>query len=299
LKLARILVAIPHFFRRQATGRHGSTQRDPLPRIRALSACITGLRANLASEQVVIQLATRTAQTANRSLASEIDIAICTTGADHLVERLPLPRDWFRHVPTNAKPELLGYECHAVLRDGLDAYDYFAFLEDDLVVHDPTFVTKTAWFAQAAGEDAVLQPNRFEINPGRVPPKAYIDGDIVRRATLSLQDVDHLPEIKLSAFGREIVFRRPLNPHAGCFLINRAQMRRWAAQPYFLDRSAAFVGPLESAATLGLMRTFRVYKPAVANAGFLEIEHAGQAFIGQIGSVVAFADEPGAPSKLR
>jgi hypothetical protein len=59
-------------------------------------------------------------------------------------------------------------------------------------------------------------------------------------------------------------------------------MAYWAAQPHFLDRDTGFIGPLESAATLGIMRTFRVYKPAVENASFLEIEHHGTAFISQL-----------------
>ena len=42
------------------------------------------------------------------------------------------------------------------------------------------------------------------------------------------------------------------------------------------------VGPLESAATLGVMRTFRVYKPADANAAFLELEHTGSGFLNRI-----------------
>jgi hypothetical protein len=59
-------------------------------------------------------------------------------------------------------------------------------------------------------------------------------------------------------------------------------MAHWAAQPYFLDRDTGFIGPLESAATLGIMRTFRVYKPANENANFLEIEHYGNGYISQL-----------------
>ncbi|WP_207436498.1 hypothetical protein, partial [Sabulibacter ruber] len=46
------------------------------------------------------------------------------------------------------------------------------------------------------------------------------------------------------------------------------------AQPFFLDRDASFVGPLESAATLGIMRSFKIYKPHESCANFLEIHHA-------------------------
>jgi hypothetical protein len=59
-------------------------------------------------------------------------------------------------------------------------------------------------------------------------------------------------------------------------------MDSWAAKPYFLDRDTSFVGPLESAATLGVMKTFRVYKPAPETGAFLEIEHPGTRFLGLI-----------------
>ena len=45
-----------------------------------------------------------------------------------------------------------------------------------------------------------------------------------------------------------------------------------------VTRDTSFVGPLESAATLGIMRTFKVYKPARENANFLEVEHYGRRF---------------------
>jgi hypothetical protein len=38
----------------------------------------------------------------------------------------------------------------------------------------------------------------------------------------------------------------------------------------FFDRDTSFIGPLESAATLGIMRAFRIYKPAPEHAAFLE-----------------------------
>jgi hypothetical protein len=78
--------------------------------------------------------------------------------------------------------------------------------------------------------------------------------------------------------GTTITLRLAANPHAGCFFLTESQLARWASQPYFLDRAASFVGPLESAASLGLVRTFHVYKPAPENASFLEVQHYGQAW---------------------
>ena len=81
-----------------------------------------------------------------------------------------------------------------------------------------------------------------------------------------------------------VTFGRPLNPHAGCFFLSRAQLEHWIAHPAFADRGAAFIGPLESAATLSVMRAFRIYKPVVDNAAFLEIEHQSTQFISQLRS---------------
>ena len=56
-------------------------------------------------------------------------------------------------------------------------------------------------------------------------------------------------------------------------------MQRFAAEPHFMDKAASFIGPLESAATLALMRSFAVYKPALDCADFLEIEHQDDRFM--------------------
>ena len=58
--------------------------------------------------------------------------------------------------------------------------------------------------------------------------------------------------------------------------------------------TSAFGGPLESAATLGVIRHFRAYKPARENAGFLEIEHLDPRYLGRRFPVCA-----GDPPSLR
>lgn len=83
-----------------------------------------------------------------------------------------------------------------------------------------------------------------------------------------------------------MTFRRALNPHSGCYFLNANQMAYWASQPYFLDRDTRFVGLLESAATLGIMKTFRVYKTAPEQAGFFEIQHFGKKYLSLIGEQV-------------
>ena len=42
----------------------------------------------------------------------------------------------------------------------------------------------------------------------------------------------------------------------------------------------SFHGPLESAATLGMLKTFQLMKPAPQNGRFLTVEHGGRNFMG-------------------
>jgi hypothetical protein len=48
---------------------------------------------------------------------------------------------------------------------------------------------------------------------------------------------------------------------------------------HFFDRTSRFIGPLETSATLGILRTFRIYRAAPRNADFLEIQHFGDGYL--------------------
>jgi hypothetical protein len=209
-------------------------------------------------------------------------VVICTTGGRHLLGELPAVRACCEHRETDTAPELLGFACHDVLRERLGRYDYYCYLEDDLVLHDPWLFTKLAWFCRHAGNDCLLQPNRFEAGLGHLVAKVYVDGDLTRDVTAPFQNIDDAPTLELEALGRRVVFRRPLNPHSGCFFLDARQMDRWANGPAFADRASRFIGPLETAATLGIMRTFRVYKPDLAHADFLEVRHHATGYLSRL-----------------
>jgi hypothetical protein len=281
----RALFAVPHYFGPGPEGgrRHGSLGAAPAPRIQALSDTLAGIRQLFGRPQCVIDIANRTTVPANQGTALGADVVVCTTRGKHLLDRLPLGAGYFTHHPTDAEPRFLGFECHAVLRDRLAAgYDYYCYLEDDLLIRNPLFFVKLRWFARQFGEDALLMPNRYEVARDRIVHKAYIDGPIRAAASAAFQDVTDAPELAAEALGQAVTFQRSTNPHCGGFFLTPGQLAAWAAKPYFLDRSAAFIGPLESAATLGVMRTFRTYKPAPACAAFLELEHPGTAFLSLI-----------------
>lgn len=284
----RILFTIPHFFQpnsKQAVALagseplHGSEAALSDSRLRALTLCLTSLLQTFGERQAHIA---DPRSACNDRIAGHVEIVVCTTRGQHLIGRLP--RGLFQHKETNAEPRLLGYECHAVLADRLgDAFDYYCFLEDDILVTDPLFFWKQAWFNRAAGDQAVLQPHRFELSPTPPIQKLYIDGPI-RDRTISprFQNKQVRPFLRGRILGVDVAFERVDNPHSGCFFLSRAQMEEWAKRPYFLDRAIDFWGPLESAATLGIMRTFEVYKPALPNAGMLEVQHLDRRYLGRL-----------------
>jgi len=281
----RILAAIPHYYstagRSSPDGRnHGSVGPHSGARVAALSACIASLHQLYGPAQYVIDQATRVALPANTRTVGQVDVIVCTSGENHLLERLGMPAGSYQHRASGCSPPLLGFECHAVLREHLGDYDYYAYLEDDLISRDPWLFVKLVWFAAQLGNEVLLQPNRYEVSPqlGLVH-KAYIDGDLHADVTAPFQDVSAMPVAIGNLLGTSVTFNRAKNPHAGCFFLNATQMQTWSARDHFLDRDTSFIGPLESAATQGIMRTFRVYKTAPESAGFLEIEHAGTSFL--------------------
>ena len=277
----KILATIAHFFNREGDGYYGSTGANTDLRAAALGRAVAALHQVFGASQAKLLNRIRRIMTpANRAETYDVDVAICTAGERHLLGALPIPAEMYRRVETDSDPMLLGFACHEVLKAGLGEYDFYCYLEDDLVVQDPLFLVKLKWFNTHAGDEALLQPNRFELSVSEPVAKLYIDGHISVDFTSEWQDITDRPTIDARVMGTEVAFERTPNPHSGCFFLNARQMETWAGRPYFLDRDVSFAGALESAATLGLMKTFRVYKPAPANAGFLEILHANNRYLG-------------------
>lgn len=275
--MTRALIAIPHYF---ARGSEDAKQLEVARRrLNGLAGCLRSLRLCFSARQRLLVDMGRGLVAANDPHAVDLDVVICTTGGRHLLDGVPESAGPFRHHPTEARPRLLGFECHAVLRDALGGYDYYAYMEDDLVVGDPLLFSKARWFTDRFGDENLLQPERYEVADRPDFLKLYIDGDLPLWGTAPFRDVREWPELRAQVMGETVTFRPALNPHAGCFFLNAEQMRHWASRPWFLDRDTRFVGPLESAATLGIFKTFRIYKPAPSHAGFFELQHRGQKYL--------------------
>lgn len=272
----RLLVTVPHYFRRsRPPGFYGSESGDAEARLQQVTRCLASLHQCFGHRQA---LAAPGHVAANTAVSGAVDVVLVTTGAEHLADALP--RHLFVQYATDIEPRHLGFLCHRILREQAGRYDFYAYVEDDIEVSDPLFLHKLGWFAGLFGAGALLQPNRFELAHDLQVMKLYIDGNTTRpEIPAQFQDTAVRPRLAGEAFGRAFAFERVENVHSGCFFLNAAQFARVAAVAEFGQPTAAFFGPLESAATLPLMRAFDVYKPAREDAGFLEVQHLGRRFL--------------------
>lgn len=276
--IVKILVTIPHYFRPRADAVHGSEDAGTeASRRLALETMLDALIAQFQAQAFELDFDGRAI--AHRPPAVTGLEIVFVVGQSHLLDAVDRKSRRFQMARSTIDPRLLGFECHRLMRDNRNAFDLFFYCEDDLVIHDPMYFAKIAWFTATFGVDRVLQPNRFE-QPGRgIAAKFYVDGALPERAVAdpTLRDAGQAI-LSASPFGAELTFERARNPHAGCFCITRPQLDHWMASPRFLDRDCSFIGPLESAASLGLIRHFDVFKPAEPNRWFLEIEHRNTRF---------------------
>jgi len=285
----KILVTIPHFYNASGSGKYGSTGPDADARAYALGDCLAGLRQSLGPNQAFLYCLHQHVPgrgngrliSVNEQKSEILDIAVCTVGDSHLLDRLDFPEGFFHHQPVKADPMLLGFGCQQVLRSNLGRYDYYCYMEDDLLLQDALFLQKLIWFNQLFGDETVLLPHRYEVDDRQPVQKLYIDGPVREDFTLMWQDINDRRTIQAETFGAKLSFERWPNPHSGCFFLNARQMEKWASSLSFGDLDTGFAGPLESSATLGIMKNFRIYKPAFASAGFFEIQHLHNRYLGE------------------
>ena len=279
----KILLAVVHYWDPEGSGRHSSLRPNPMPRVEALKQLIMGLR-RLGSCQYQLHMGDPGIYRTNDHYRNEIDLHLITDGEHTVLNHLdPSFRACFEEVVT--KPEngmMLGFEAQnylgTVLEEGAESYDLYGYLEDDLIIQDPQFFQKISWFQQLMGSEEVLLPQRFEWPwlPDQVD-QLFIDGP------LSDHDLDRIlinvaPPVVIKVPGGDVVLETPQNPHAGCFFLSSDQLRRWMDQPHWMDRDCSFISPLESAATLGLSKTFQLRKTAFSHASWFSLRHWGTSF---------------------
>ena len=176
-----ILFVIVHHWNPNGSGTHQSLRPDPFPRIVALQSQILSLL-RYGPNQSLFHMKDRAVYRTNDYYKNNISIKIVTDGTNHVLDKLnPSFHQCFEHLAAPiSNPKYLGFEVHRVLAEHTHLeYDYYCFLEDDLVFHDPCFFDKLSHFDSLMGSDSVLLPHRFE-QPCTPHPVdlLYIDGPI-------------------------------------------------------------------------------------------------------------------------
>lgn len=275
----KVLITIPHFFE-AGDAQHGSMAADPSARIASLSSNLMQLHQHFSQKQGIFDITRSTIFPANQSLNLELDVVILTTRDKHFLEHLRLPeRIKFHHESADVDPKLLGFECLKFHKSKAGGYDFHCYLEDDLLITDPWFFCKLSWFNKRFGDDKVLMPNRFEVSRSAPFNKVYVDGNLDRRWIEPFQDLSVEHTISEQFLDQNIDFMRLPNPIGPGFYLNANQFSKWASQRYYLDYDQRFIGPIESSYTLGIIKTFQIYKSAPANASFLELQHLDNRYL--------------------
>jgi len=272
----RIFITIPHFFREASVGATNNSERIGLgpERFRALVATVSSLHQHFGNGICGLDHQHLMARPAAPQGTCVLDVVICTTGMHHLLDNRPRLKPLFQHHSTNVEPLMLGFECHRLLREAQGKYDYYGYVEDDIIVYDPLFFSKRRQFDRLFGPDALLQPNRCELSVIGPIYKMYVDYHVHRNVSAPYQNIDEQPMLEMSYGDETVRFERPSYPSAGCFFLNAQQLDQWVKSRNFLDGDTSYLGnPLDSAATLSIMKTFRIYKAVLSNASFLEVVH--------------------------
>jgi hypothetical protein len=269
---------VPHYFRPHEKPVHSSNNANYSgKRKQALIEVLTSWRANFGEfaelniDQKVFCI--------HESVIEKLDIIILRNEENHLLDQSILETFSIKKTDViTTDPKMLPFGSYQIFSREKKNYDWFIYSEDDLAIRDTQFFIKQIAFQKEFGYKRLLQPNRYEVNLRGPRMKTFIDGSLSKKNFESwvsrVPDSDALTQ----KYGyTDIHFRRARNPHSGFFCLSQEQFEYWEAMDYFLNLDSSFVSPLESAATLGILKTFSIYKPW-PNMSFLEIEHLDNKF---------------------
>lgn len=280
-----VRVFIPHYFQEVEGGTgYGSGQPGSrLARSLALARCISSLlnlqrdKTDVAlniGEQTIDYLPDPDSKPAKIPL--KIQITICTDGQHQLDEIIKFYRAQISCVSIQLEdPKLLPLKTRDLLVNDPHPADLSLYLEDDLVITDPEYCDKLLWFAARTNNAMTLMPHRYE----RIDTKGIgimlADGPLASRFIEKFMKPQKDVAIENYQSNRKISFDLASNPHSGTFALTNQQRSMLQAQelPY-----EGFVSPLETAATLTVLKFFQVLKPSFRDRDFLKIEHAHASF---------------------
>jgi hypothetical protein len=285
--MQRILVTIPHFFDRSgdAEAQHDSARAGSAAvRARALRTVILSLHELFAESYLLADHVQQQCISATALDRMQLDICVIVNGDNHLLDQLDCPAHLYHRIPGIGDPQWLGLAAHKLIAQMQGRYDWYCYLEDDTAIEDPLFFNKLRYaydaLASAVGPDAILQPYRYETARDAGPVqtgarKLYPDWD---SGGVDFQ----APSVRVEALGRAWTFMPARHPHAGCFFLDQSRAALFSQSPYCGEPKEVWITPPDTAATLALMRTFRIFKAAPDSLPFLEVRHLRPAMIGNL-----------------
>ena len=165
----KILLTIPHYHAGSQTAGMPTLNATGLHQMQALVGCYMSPWWSLNRSPFQVRITPARAEQISLASGHEVHVKIVTTGDNHLLGQLqPLPGH-VSHYSTNAEPSQLGFECHSALRAGLGDYDYYGYVEDDLLMRDPWVLFQIGLVQPQgrAGMSTDAEPVRIGRPPGR------------------------------------------------------------------------------------------------------------------------------------
>jgi len=159
-------------------------------------------------------------------------------------------------------PMFVEFRLQEEFVERVEKFDWFLFIEDDIVLYDAFILEKLENFNRQSGyENAILYPNRFEMYQGT---KRYID--------LTLEPPvlwNQLSSVEIES----VKFAESSHTHSAFYCLSKSQMKHWIKSGRIFKNQVVNVGPLESAATFCLLECFSIYKPHPSNLNYFEVRH--------------------------
>lgn len=237
------------------------------PKVFAAVAHITSVEESK-NPEIAAEKIERLRHTIDGLLASfahcDLSIAIQTLPNRHVTAYLPEYQ--IKCIQIQESPEcdpmFVGFRLQEQFVEKVEEFDWFLFIEDDIILSDAFTIEKLEKFNQQSGyENAILYPNRYEMYQGT---KRYIDLTIEQPLSWNQLSSVEIEGVKFAEFS---------NPHAAFYCLSRKQMKQWMKSGRVFKNQVVNVGPLESAATFCLLECFSIYKPHPSNLNYFEVRH--------------------------
>ena len=280
----KVLFVIPHYFKALAEkSRYASHSASSMKiKLQALNNVIFNIESLFGDKHFGAVHNTVEMEKLENQFTFEFDIKICTNENDHLINDLEFGEESFEHISLKADPLLLGFYAQAIMSELKGNYDYYCYLEDDIIIHDQFFFKKLEMFNRIANPQHLLQPQRYEsaIYNGKLKKdfltKVYMDYQIYKTK-------DNIDRYELEIMNTKIIVSATTHPHSGRFFLNSEQFEylqqksAWANTTN-INRNMA----LDQAASKAIAENFRIFKPHRNSMNFFEVEHGVSNMLHQI-----------------